>query len=158
MTDEARFWEYVVARAPALRRTAFLLCGDWHRAEDAVQSVLVGLYARPPRSWDAVDGWVRTALLRKLVDESRRPWRRERFRDVLPDTSYVPPGPEDRMALLAALATLPLQQRAVVVLRFWDDLSVPDTAAALGISEGTVKSHCSRGLAALRLLLERTTA
>lgn len=155
MKDE-EFHDYVVARAPALRRTAFLVCGDWHRAEDAVQAVLVALYVRPPRSSDAVDAWVRTALMRRLVDESRRPWRRERATAELPDATYAPPGPEERLALLDALRTLPAQQRATVVLRFWDDLSVTDTAAALGISAGTVKSHTSRGLHALRELLERT--
>lgn len=155
MKDE-EFHDYVVARAPALRRTAFLVCGDWHRAEDAVQAVLVALYVRPPRSADAVDAWVRTALMRRLVDESRRPWRRERATAELPDATYAPVGPEERLALLDALRTLPVQQRATVVLRFWDDLSVTDTAAALGISAGTVKSHTSRGLLALRELLERT--
>jgi RNA polymerase sigma-70 factor (sigma-E family) len=153
---EEQYREYVVARAPGLRRTAFLLCGDWHRAEDAVQAVLVSLYVRPPRSWEAVDSWVRTALVRKLVDESRRPWRRERSVDVLPDGALPSHDPAERLAMLDALRTLPPMQRAVVVLRFWDDLSVPDTAAALGISDGTVKSHTSRGLAALRLLLENS--
>ena len=160
MRDEDRYREYVVARAAALRRTAFLLCGDWHRAEDAVQHVLIALYVSPPRQWQAVDAWVRTALVRRLVDESRRPWRRhERPAPQLPDTAQAAAGDEasgERAVLLAALAALPARQRAVVVLRYWDDLSVAETAHALGISEGTVKSHASRGLAALRSDLERT--
>lgn len=156
MRDEERYREYVVARTHALRRTAYLVCGDWQRAEDVVQQVLVALYVRPPRSWDAVDGWVRTALMRKLVDESRRRWRRERSLVSLPDVPAVPDPADDRITLLSALRTLPAMQRAVVVLRYWDDLSVPDTAVALGIAEGTVKSHASRGLDALRSLLERT--
>lgn len=158
MRDEGEYREYVAARAPALRRTAYLLCGDWHRAEDVVQAVLIALYVHPPRDWVAVDGWVRTALMRKVIDESRRPWRRERSVEVLPDTPLLQHDSAERMALLDALRTLPVRQRAVVVLRFWDDLSVQDTAAALDISEGTVKSHSSRGLAALRLTLERTHA
>ena len=149
--NEAEYREYVAARAPALRRTAYLLCGDWHRAEDAVQAVLIALYVHSPNSWEAVDSWVRTALVRKLIDESRRPWRRERSVDVLPETSWTHEDPGERMAVLDALRALPKRQRAVVVLRFWDDLSVHDTAAALGISEDTVKSHSTRGLAALRL-------
>ena len=158
MRDEGEYREYVAARAPALRRTAYLLCGDWHRAEDVVQAVLIALYVHPPRDWVAVDGWVRTALMRKVIDESRRPWRRERPVEALPDTPMLQHDSAERMALLDALRTLPIRQRAVVVLRFWDDLSVQDTAAALDISEGTVKSHSSRGLAALRLTLERTHA
>lgn len=158
MRDEDRYREYVRARTPGLRRTAFLICGDWHRAEDAVQAVLVALYVRPPRDWAAADAWVRTALARKLIDESRRPWHRERLSADLPDTA-APDGPEaaDRLALLDALRGLPPRQRAVVVLRFWDDLSVGQTAAALGMSDGTVKSYTSRGLASLRAVMERTT-
>lgn len=156
MRNEAEYREYVAARAPALRRTAYLLCGDWHRAEDAVQAVLIALYVHPPKSWAAVDSWVRTALVRKLIDESRRPWRRERSVEVLPETPWTHDDPGERMAVLDALRALPKRQRAVVVLRFWDDLSVHETAAVLDISEGTVKSHAARGLAALRLSLERT--
>jgi RNA polymerase sigma factor (sigma-70 family) len=118
--------------------------------------VLTALYVHPPKSWEAVDSWVRTALMRKLIDESRRPWRRERSVEVLPETSWTHDDPGERMAVLDALRALPKRQRAVMVLRFWDDLSVRDTAATLGISEGTVKSHTARGLAALRLSLERT--
>ena len=156
MRDEAEYREYVAARAPTLRRTAYLLCGDWHRAEDAVQAVLIALYVHPPKDWEAVDSWVRTALVRKLIDESRRPWRREHSVEVLPETPWTHDDPGERMAVLDALRALPKRQRAVVVLRFWDDLSVHDTAAALDISEGTVKSHTARGLTALRLTLERT--
>ena len=94
-------------------------------------------------------------LMRRLVDESRRPWRREQPTEVLPDVAHEHTA-EERLALLDALRTLPAMQRAVVVLRYWDDLPVTETALALGISEGTVKSHASRGLAALRTHLERT--
>ena len=91
MRDEAQYREYVAARAPALRRTAYLLCGDWHRAEDAVQSVLIALYVHPPKAWEAVDSWVRTALVRKLIDESRRPWRPEQSAEVQSPTLIEPP-------------------------------------------------------------------
>ena len=146
--------EYVAARAPALRRTAYLLCGDWNRAENAVQAVLIALYVPPPKSWEAVDSWVRTALVRKLIDESRRPWRRERSVEVLPETSWTHEDLGERMVVPDALRELPKRQRAVVVLRFWDDLSVHDTAAALDISEGTVTSNTARGLAVLRSPLQ----
>jgi RNA polymerase sigma factor (sigma-70 family) len=116
---------------------------------------LIALYVHPPKSWEAVDSWVRTALVRKVIDESRRPWRRERSVDVLPETPWNHEDPGERLAVLDALRALPKKQRAVVVLRLWDDLSVHDTAAALGLTEGTVKSHSARGLAALRLSLER---
>jgi RNA polymerase sigma-70 factor (sigma-E family) len=160
MRDDQRYRDFVVARAPALRRTAFLVCGDWHRAEDAVQAVLVQLYVRPPRVWDAADAWVRTALVRKLVDESRRSWRRrEHPTDELPERAALPDAAHgDRDVLLAALRLLPARQRAVVVLRYWEDMSVTETAAALDLNEGTVKSHASRGLAALRLQLEGTVS
>lgn len=125
-----------------------------------MQAVLVTLYVKPPRDWEAVDAWVRTALLRRLVDESRRPWNRDRLVEAVPERAE-PDAPDagERMQVLAALRTLPTMQRAVLVLRFWDDLSVTQTADALRIGEGTVKSHTSRGLASLRIVLdERTTS
>ena len=159
MRDEARFREYVAGSTARLRRTAFLVCGDWHRAEDAVQSVMVTLYAKPPRNWDAVDAWVRTALLRRLVDEARRPWNSDRLVDAVPERPEPdPPDAGQRMEVLAALRALPTMQRAVLVLRFWDDLSVAQTAQALRVGEGTVKSHTSRGLASLRTALGERTA
>jgi DNA-directed RNA polymerase specialized sigma24 family protein len=105
---ERDFVDYVATRSAALRRTAFLLCGDWHQAEDLTQLALAKLYAA---------------------------WRRI-----------------DRAGSIDAYArkTLPRSQRAVVVLRYWDDLSVAETASWLQISEGTVKSASARGLAALR--------
>jgi RNA polymerase sigma-70 factor (sigma-E family) len=155
-SDEREFREYVDARLPALRRTAYFLCGDWHLAEDVAQTALIRLYGawRRLEVRDALDGYARRVLVRAVIDERRRPWRRERSAEVLPehsvgaDTSY-----DDRDVLLRALALLPVQQRAAVVLRYWDDLSVEDTAFALGVGPGTVKSHCARGLARLRELV-----
>src|SRR5882757_1610664 len=149
---ERDFVEYVVARSPALRRTAFLLCGDWHQAEDLVQLALAKLYGawrRLDRS-GSVDGYARRTLLRAYLDERRRPWRREYPFQTLPETPTPMDPADDRMVLLQALAGLPANQRAVVVLRYWEDMSVTETAALLDISEGTVKSASSRGLAALR--------
>ena len=158
MRDEQQYREYVSARTPALRRTAYLMCGNWHEAEDAVQAVLIKLYVRPPHSWEAVDAWVRKSLARRVIDQSRRPWRRDILVDRHKDTAAASSIPyEDRQALLDALQQLPARQRAVVVLRYWDALTVSETADALGLSEGTVKSHASRGLATLRTVLEGST-
>ncbi|HVE63237.1 MAG TPA: SigE family RNA polymerase sigma factor [Mycobacteriales bacterium] len=158
-SDEADYRAYVVARAAALRRTAFLLCGDWHRAEDLVQTTLTALF----QHWgkvarrESVDAWVRTTLVRRAVDESRRPWRRERATDVVPDSAARPVHDvEQRMVVADALRRLPAKQRAVVVLRFYEDADVTETARVLGCSEGTVKSHTSRAIASLRASLGET--
>jgi DNA-directed RNA polymerase specialized sigma24 family protein len=90
-------------------------------------------------------------LVRAVVDEGRRPWRRERPAAYPVLDAVVPAAtPEDRLVLVAALAQMPARRRAVLVLRFYEQLSVAETAEALGISDGTVKSQCARGLAALR--------
>lgn len=158
---EREFAEYFRARRDGVRRTAFLLCGDWHRADDHAQSTFVALHRnwRRIRDKGALDAWVRRTLVRAVVDESRRPWRRERATDTVADR----PGPGDdqdrlatRHALVAALRAVPARQRAVLVLRFLEGLDVAGTAAALGCSEGTVKSQTSHGLAALRAVLGDT--
>ncbi len=154
--EEEQFGEYVDARLPALRRTAFFLCGNWHSAEDLAQTTLIRMYAAWPglNAREAVDSYARRVLVRVFLDERRRPWRRERVTAYLPDsaaqtgTSY-----EVRDELLTALGALPAQQRAAVVLRYWEDLTVEETARTLGIGTGTVKSYCARGLARLRELM-----
>ena len=150
---EDDFRDLYVARAAALRRTAFLLCGDWHQAEDLVQVSFVKLYA----AWRRVDTpepYLRQVLVRTWVDETRRPHRRERPYADLPDSSAAPgSNTEDRELLKAALMRVPPRQRACLVLRFFDDLSVADTARALGVNENTVKSQTSRGLDALRAVV-----
>lgn len=156
---ESAYVDYVTARRDHLRRVAYALCGDWHRADDLLQTAFVKLYVAWPRvrRSGSEDAYVRKILVRTAIDESRRPWRRERATDDLPDhPAPEPAGVEDRAALFDALQALPPQQRAAVVLRHWLGLSVAETAAELGINEGTVKSHTSRGLAALRLTMEPT--
>jgi RNA polymerase sigma-70 factor (sigma-E family) len=164
MTTRPADWEldftaYVDGRGAALRGTAYLLCGDWHAAEDLTQAALTKLYLawrRIDRS-GSVDAYARQVLLRTFLDERRRPWRRERSTAEPPDrpARSDPAGAVDeRLALQAALRRLPPSQRAVVVLRHWCDLDVRETAATLGISEGTVKSASARGLAALREVLQ----
>jgi RNA polymerase sigma-70 factor (sigma-E family) len=157
-TDEDEFTAYVAASSARLRRTAFLICGDWQHAEDAVQNAMVKLYVSWARVRDreSLDGFVRTTLIRGLIDEGRRPWRRERPVEVLPDradSGSGRSGSDDRMTMLSALAGVPPRQRAVLVLRFYEDRDVAEAARLLGCSEGTVKSQTARGLARLRELL-----
>ncbi len=148
---------FVEATLDGLRRTGYLVCGDWHRAEDAVQEALIRLY----RHWDTVErregrvAWARRTTVRLLVDESRRPWRRERAVEHLPDTGTADPttGVDERDALVRALLALSPGQRSCVVLRFYEELSVAETAAVLGRAEGTVKSQTADALARLRTLL-----
>ncbi|MCS7480904.1 SigE family RNA polymerase sigma factor [Umezawaea endophytica] len=157
MRDRDReFSEYVDARALVLRRTAYLLCGDWHRAEDLVQTALAKLYVAWPRLVRAggVDSYTRKVLVNTTVDESRRAYRRrETTVGTIPEPRGDAARSEDRVDVLTALAKLPPGQRAVVVLRYWEDQSVSETARLLGRTEGTVKSQASKGLAALRALL-----
>lgn len=153
--DAPSFEEYVAARGRALWRSAWLLTGDAHRAEDLVQASLVTCWRR----WDriahdgSVDGYVRKVLVTTYTDWWRRRWTGEVPTSVLPE--HRPQGAdqaliEERHDVLAALSRLPRGQRAVIVLRFYDDLTETQTADALGISVGTVKSQTSRALRALR--------
>ncbi|MEU4690234.1 SigE family RNA polymerase sigma factor [Actinoplanes sp. NPDC023714] len=153
--DEA-FAEYFAARSAAMRSTAFLLCGDWHRAEDLVQVAFTKLYLRWNRvqRHDTLDPYLRKVLIRSFIDEGRWGWwRRERPHDRQPEVAAAPVPSDDRVVLLAALARVPARQRAVLVLRYWQDLSVEETAAALGCTAGTVKSQAARGLETLRALI-----
>ncbi len=149
-----RFTSWAQARAGRLHRTAYLLCGDWHVAEDLVQESL----ARTALAWRRIermedpDAYVR----RVLVNQARQRWRLRRTHEVptgaLPEAVSADGADNraDRQALVQALQRLPRRQRAVVVLRFFEQLSVAETALALECSEGTVKSQTSRALAALR--------
>lgn len=154
-SDQREFDDLVVARSHALRRTAFLMCGDWHQAEDLVQLTFIKLYGAwgRVRREEGLDAYLRKTLMRTCIDEKRRAWRRREHSAsgalpevAVPEDASVP----DRDALVAALRTLSPGQRAVLVLRFWEDQSVEETARLLGCSSGTVKSQTARGLAALR--------
>jgi RNA polymerase sigma-70 factor (sigma-E family) len=154
---DAEFSEYVAAHAEQVRFTAYLLCGDWHEAEDLAQAAFVRLYL----AWTRVDrtepinSYVRKIVTRTYLNERRRLWRRlERLTSAPPEP---PPAqasaPEQRMLMMWALAQVPRRQRAALVLRYWEDLSLAETAEVLGCSIGTVKSQCARGLQRLRELL-----
>jgi RNA polymerase sigma-70 factor (sigma-E family) len=154
--SEAEFVAFVAARRPQLRRIAYALCGDWHRAEDLVQTALAKLYVAWPRlhKAGAEEAYARQVIVRANIDESRRPWRREHTGTEQPDRAAHPDGSvEDRSELVQAMQQLSPMQRKVVVLRHWLDLSVEETARELDVSTGTVKAHTSRGLAALHAAL-----
>ncbi|MQY09127.1 SigE family RNA polymerase sigma factor [Actinomadura macrotermitis] len=154
--DERDYVEYVTGALPALRRTAHLLCRDPHRADDIVQAALTRLYVhwRRARAAGDLDRYARAVLVRAFLNEQRLRWAKVRL-TAAPAETPAPPGPdvETQVVLRAALARLPPRQRAVVVLRFLCDLPVAEVAAALGCSEGTVKSQTAHGLARLRTLL-----
>ncbi|QWZ09698.1 SigE family RNA polymerase sigma factor [Nocardioides panacis] len=157
---DLRFTKYVAARSGQLTRTAYLLCGDRHRAEDLVQIALTKLYVawnRVDRS-ATIDAYVPQILVRASIDESRRPWRRREVADGH-DRGHLPARdgePDVGSPVFAALAALPPGQRAAVVLRYWNDLSVEETARLIGCSRSTVKTQASRGLERLRAALEST--
>jgi RNA polymerase sigma-70 factor (sigma-E family) len=158
------FRAYVLAHRAALVRTATLLtAGDAHLAEDVVQSTLTRLYA----SWSLFaragnrEGYARRALVNALMDEHRRPWRRrERAAVDVPETTTVKPdaGSPRTEALMSALRELPPRMRSAVVYRYFHDLSVAETADALGCSQGTVKSQTARALDRLRGVLDPPAA
>ncbi len=141
-----------------LRNTAYLLCGDWHLAEDLTQTVFIKLY----RAWrrierhDTLDQFARKVLLRTYLDERRRPWRREfptEPDDGDLEVAMPAEEPESRLAIRQAVLRLSRRHRAVLVLRFWEDLPVEQVAEILDCSPGTVKSQTARGLANLRKML-----
>jgi len=152
---ERGFTDYVSARHDHLWRIAYALCGDRDQADDLLQTALTKLYVAWPRvhAVEHPDAYVRQILVRTNIDESRRPWRRELPVAEQPDVAVPPSDAETDGAVMAALRQLPTMQRRCVVLRHWLDLSVADTATELGVSEGTVKSHTSRGVARLQSLL-----
>ncbi|MEV8609435.1 SigE family RNA polymerase sigma factor [Amycolatopsis sp. NPDC051373] len=150
---DGEFAQYFGERAHSLRATAYLLCGDWHRAEDLTQAALLKLYLAWPRlsRHDSLDAYARKIVLRTFLAENRRSrWKRERLTDAPPDVPTTDAETEHDMQVRQALAVLAPRQRAVLVLRYFEDLSVDETAAALGCSTGTVKSQAARGLATLR--------
>jgi RNA polymerase sigma-70 factor (sigma-E family) len=159
MRDEAAFVEFAQAARGRLRRTAYLMCGDWDQASDHVQEGLIRVYVAWPRLTRAGGelAYARKAVVSAFLDHARR--RSSKELPGEPDASV--PSPQDvaesvtaRAALMSALTDLPARQRACVVLRYFEDLSVAETAALLGCSEGTVKSQTSRALVSLRSMFE----
>jgi RNA polymerase sigma-70 factor (ECF subfamily) len=151
---DEEFREFVAARSAALLRTAYLLGGDWATAEDLLQIALTKTYLAWRRLGriEAVEPYARRVLVTSATSWWRRRWHGERPTEVLPERAIDDDLDRrlERDLLWRAVLTLPARQRAVLVLRFYEDLSEVDTAALLGVAVGTVKSQCARALAALR--------
>jgi RNA polymerase sigma-70 factor (sigma-E family) len=153
---DAHFTDYATGKTPWLRKVAFLLCQDWHRADDLVQTTLTRLYVHWHRvnRVESIDGYARTVLVNAFLAEQRTAWwkrvslHRESIEAAAPDVDVAA-----YVDLRAALAALPPRQRAAIVLRYYCDLSVEETAAALHCATGTVKSQTSRGLETMRQAL-----
>lgn len=158
---DREFRDFVVTRTAAMRTTAYLLCGDWHEAEDITQTAFVKLYLMWNRidRRNSVDAYMRQIVTRTFLAERRRMWRRREDLTAVPvETPEAGVEPEYRILLWNALSAVPPRQRAALVLRYWLDLSVEETARTLGCSTGNVKSQCARGLRTLRTLLERDSS
>ena len=159
MTESSEFEDYVRTRQELLLRAAYLLTGDGHHAQDLVQTTLERVWVRwkRVREVENVDGYVYRVLFRLHIGMRRRRWSGEiptpQVKEQPPAWSGEHDDTADRLALLAVLDRLPPRQRAVVVLRFYLDLSEMQAAAALGCRVGTVKSHTARALATLRRTL-----
>ncbi|MEV7026032.1 SigE family RNA polymerase sigma factor [Kitasatospora sp. NPDC093558] len=152
-THDAEFTEYVASRSGWLRKVAYLLCGDWHRADDLVQETIAKLYVNWSRAgrMENLDGYARRVLVNVFLGEQRTSWwRRTVRREAAPETAADSIDLDASLDLRHALAALPPRQRATVVLRYYCDLTVEQAAEALGCSTGNVKSQSSRGLDTLR--------
>jgi RNA polymerase sigma-70 factor (sigma-E family) len=154
MRDRADFERYVEQRSTRLLRTAYLLCRDWGTAEDLLQTALAKAWLAWRRVGDNPDPYVYRILANTHASWWRRRWRGEIPTPAVPDRA----GDDDpslllgaREAVRQALAALPVKQRAVVVLRYFADLSDAEIADILGCSAATVRSQASRALAKLRI-------
>lgn len=149
--EPAGFREFVTTNSRDLQRTAWLLTGDWAAAEDLVQTVLLRCWPR----WSSIaapESYVRSALVRSFVSARRRRWIGEHPTATLADVPAPDAiSPADvRASVHSALVSLSPRERAVVVLRYYADMSEADTATALGVSAGSVKRYASDALAKLR--------
>jgi RNA polymerase sigma-70 factor (sigma-E family) len=161
MSRDDEYTEYVSARLMFLRRVAYLLCQDWHSADDLVQATITQLYVHwgQARAADHIDAYARTIMVREFLGERRSAWaRRVRLTGHVPEADSITTDHDALLDLRAALAAVPPRQRATLVLRFFCDLTVEQTARVLGCSAGTVKSQTAKGLAALRRSLDPQAA
>ena len=152
---EDGFRAWVALRRDPLRRTVYLMCGDWYLADDVVQDAMTRLFAvweRVARRGDP-EAYTRRIAVNLLIDHNRRPARRELPREALPEPPQPEPADDRRAALSGALDEVPPRQRATLVLRFWEGYSVEETASIMNCSTGTVKSNTSKGLANLKKIL-----
>ncbi|MFF1767280.1 SigE family RNA polymerase sigma factor [Streptomyces sp. NPDC058249] len=158
---DEEFQSFVIGRWPRLMRTAFLLTGEQHAAEDLVQSTLEQVYVAWRRVGAAYDpeAYVRRVMInaharkhRRKLKEFLAPKDDSGLTHELPDSGDRIAQADDRSALLKALSELPARQREAVVLRYWEDLSESQTAEAMGCSVGAVKSNAAKGIAKLRAI------
>ena len=154
---DTEYTEYVTARLSSLRRLAAVLCGgDWQRADDLVQSTLAKLYVHwgRVRAADHADAYARSVLVREFIHERRSSWaKRVSLSGEVIDGPAAAVDQDAVLDLRAAVAALPARQRATLVLRFYCDLNVDQSAAILGCSPGTVKSQTARALDSVRRAL-----
>ncbi|MFF3885253.1 SigE family RNA polymerase sigma factor [Streptomyces sp. NPDC001914] len=151
--EEAALHAFVECRRSALFRSAYLLCGNRDEAEDLVQTTLVKVVLGARRHGgrlESLEAYARKTLVNTFISARRRFWRREHAYGDVPDVAGRSVDSDTGLMVRAALAELTPKQRAVLVLRYWEDLSVAATAQVLDMRESTVKSHTARGLAALK--------
>jgi RNA polymerase sigma-70 factor (sigma-E family) len=160
MADDGAFTDFVVKARPGLRRSAYLLCGDWHEADDLTQNALLAVLRRwGDLTWpEAAAGYARAAMYRIFVSDRRHArWRLESTRSEVPDQPAAGDNESDqtadRVVLLAALQELSPRQRAAVVLRYMEDLDVTRTAEILQCAPSTIRSQTTRALVTMRLIL-----
>jgi RNA polymerase sigma-70 factor (sigma-E family) len=153
--QDEEFTAFVAAAAPRLRRIAYLMCGDWHLAQDLTQTALARMYASWGRIWRTanLEAYSRRVLMNAVFDQKRRRSSGEVVLAELPDSAQPPPAAELHVTLMRALATLPVRDQAIVVLRYWEDQSVETVAEILGVSISVVKTQSARALTKLRVLL-----
>jgi RNA polymerase sigma-70 factor (sigma-E family) len=154
---DAEFTEYTAARLGSLRRVAYLLCRDWDFADDLVQRTIIKVYVHwnRARAHGHPDAYARVVLVREFLGEQRTGWaRRVRLAAEPPDEPAASTDHDAALDVRSALASLPPGQRATLVLRFYCDLSVEQSARALGCSAGTVKSQTAKGIEGLRRALD----
>jgi RNA polymerase sigma-70 factor (sigma-E family) len=154
MTDDEQFVEFAGAHAERLRTTAFMLCRDWHLAQDLTQTALTKLFLswRRASESDNLVAYAQKILLRVFLDHRRRRSSSESASEVLHEPAYRE-SHELRLTMLDALARLPERDRAIVILRYFEDYSVDRVADVLELPVSVVKSQTRRSLAKLRELL-----
>jgi len=158
MADDSAYTEFASAVAPRLFRSALLMCGDWHLAEDLVQTTLGKLYIawHKVQRADSAEAYARGTLTKTYLSH-KRVRRNAELPSVDLGVDRAIPTTPDRLELFEALRALDPVDRAVVVLRYWEDRSVSETAGAVGLSEGAVRTRASRALARLRAELTDST-
>ncbi|WP_183094426.1 SigE family RNA polymerase sigma factor [Nocardioides stalactiti] len=153
--DDGAFLDFVESRRTHLRATAYLMCGDWHQADDIVQEALIRLYVAWPRIAESasLNAYARRTIVNTALNQARKVSRREVPVAEVRDTAAPADGVDARLDIVSALDRLGSRQRACVVLRYFEDLPIDEVAHVLGCRPGTVKSQTARALVTLRTVL-----